>query len=374
MNHRFTCHGMLTLECQEPMQWTFDKTQASALAERVSSDLHSLLRIQSPAALVFCGAAFAAEQLLQPGYPIHRHISQYASAAFQGQSHENQVLSIGSHNGLMPAGLQPKTGVQQLLHLPFCLYTDDEEVAQAFESQLMHKGMLPPPTYETLVKALSENHQSVQVNHANYMTNLDLVAMMHNHFEQLGMSHLWQIIETALVNAEPKSSVSTPTHNHYFLVDHLLFTPFFSWSQFSQYFNTETVADYVRWLLAQRLSLAAFKAHGLEVKQFQAVDWPPDSQKICLGSFERQLLSGDFWLTTVPKQAHHRNHPDQVVYHQDQQAGVVAVSVPNIDTIQVYYPITAKGIQAITETIQAQLMNPREPMTADLKDNANWLL
>ncbi len=372
MKYPYHCDGMLTIECQSATEQKLSKEQASQLTNLVGKDLHAVLGIQDQTALVFCGAAFPTEQLLQPKFPIQKHITQYASAAFQGELNTDQVLSIGANDGLMPDGLEPQPSTQNLLHLPFCLYTSDLRMAEKFEASLMHKGMVSPPTYGCLNELFNPNGSN-SINHANYMTYLDLTAMMHNHYEQLGLAHLWQIIETALVNQAPKTAVQTASNNHFFLVDHLLFTPCFSWSQFSRYFQTNDIQEYINWLMAQRLSLGAFAVHGLQIKPFRANQWPINEDKVCLGEFEKQLITSSYWIDLVEST---EKHPEHVVYHQHDNAGVVAISASNSSGAGclVYYPITPHGIADIEHHLQQQFGTEMKTTTQALADNPNWLL
>ncbi|MGJ8662172.1 MAG: hypothetical protein ACSHWU_00920, partial [Marinicella sp.] len=278
------------------------------------------------------------------------------------------VLTIGANQGLMPEGLMPAHSQQNLLHLPFCLYTDDQQLAEKFEANLMHKGMVSPPTYAKL----SELTQVV-INHANYMTYMDLVAMMHNHYEQLGLSHLWQVIESALVSSEPKTAVTTATQNHFYLVDHLLFTPFFSWAQFKQHFNESNLDEYINWLMAQRLSLGAFTAHGLEIKAFKAVIWPISDEKICLGQFEKQSISQSYYSETKTVSADISS--PQVIYHHHPKAGIIAISsVQDHAGVIVYYPISPQGIGDIEKQLALDFGSTFQSIQIDVATDSRFLL
>ncbi len=374
---------MLTIECQTPIKPTLNKAQASELTALVAKDMNAVLQVTKQSALVFCGAAFASEQLLQPKFPVQQSITQYASVAFQGQLNADQILSIGTgdgpkhdaskNDGSMPEGLQPEPHTQNLLHLPFCLYTHDLSLAERFEAQLMHKGMVPPPTYAKLTELLQ-----VDINHANYMTYLDLVAMMHNHYEQLGLSHVWQVIETALVNKEPKTAVQTQTHNHFFLIDHLLFTPSFSWAQFSQYFKTTHTEDYINWLMAQRLSLGAFTVHGLAIKPFKTSTWPLASekmgqQKICLGEFEKNRIKKTYWTETVDH--HTQVLQPTVIQYTHPQAGVVAITIQSAgQPTVIHYPINPQGLTDIEQDLRHQLGQDYATINRDFASQAGQLL
>lgn len=363
MKYQHRCDGMLTLETHQPIAQTLNKSQASELTALIAKDLYAILGFKDKTALVVCGAAFSSEQLLQPKFPIQLNINQYATAAFQGEQNTDKVLSIGANNNQMPEGLQPLVSQQSLLHLPFCLYTDDARLAEKFETQLMHKGMVSPPTYEKL-----KEQTRVLINHANYMTYLDLVAMMHNHYEQMGLTHLWQVIETALLSKEPKTAVISQTNNHFFLVDHLLFTPWFSWGQFAKYFETDDSNDYINWLMAQRLSMGAFTAHGLELKPFEASKWPISEDKICLGQFEQHNIKQAYWAEQKNKPA---KHPKNPVHYQHPQAGIVAISIPiAYDKISIYYPVAATGIADIKKFEQQS----DQHITMDLTQHSDWLL
>ncbi len=367
MNYPYTCDGMITIECQTPIKQTLNKSQASELTALVAKDLYGVLKVTNQSALVFCGAAFASEQLLQPKFPIQHSITQYASAAFQGQLNTDQILSIGANNEVMPDGLQPQPNTQNLLHLPFCLYTHDLDLAERFEAELMHKGMVSPPTYAHLSEVFETT-----ITHANYMTYLDLVAMMHNHYEQLGLSHLWQIIEMALVNKAPKTALQTETNNHFFLIDHLLFTPFFSWPQFKRFFNTNDTEDYINWLMAQRLSLGAFAVHGLEIKPFKTDEWPLGKNKICLGEFEKNTIKTAFWSDS--NQTNTSDTQTEVIHYTHPQAGVVAVTVLSADQTTTHYPINPQGLKAIEQQLRHQLGQDYATINRDFSGQAENLL
>ncbi|VAW47477.1 hypothetical protein MNBD_GAMMA02-1095, partial [hydrothermal vent metagenome] len=77
MNYPYTCDGMLTIECQTPIKLTLNKAQASELTALVAKDLNAVLKMTKQSAMVFCGAAFGSEQLLQPKFPVQQSITQY---------------------------------------------------------------------------------------------------------------------------------------------------------------------------------------------------------------------------------------------------------------------------------------------------------
>ncbi len=367
MTHQHQLKGLIALECQQTGQQAADRQAASEITAAMAKDLSAILPMQSAtSAMVVACAQYPVEQVLQPQWPIHHALAQYASAAFQGESQQNKVLSIGANNDLMPAGLQPKQSEQPLLLLPFIVFTDDDHLAACFEKDLMRKGMISPGTYQAL-----NNHMGLHVNHANYMTHLDLVAMMHNHYQQLGQDSAWQMIEHAVLQDQAKTRVHSAHHNHYYLVDHLLFTPMFSMVQMDQFFGASP-QGYVDWLVQQRTAMAAFEAHGLEIHAFQATHWPLSEEKICLGSFEQQRLTGDYWLTCDGELA--TDQGVEITFIESQKAGLVAIGVKAKDQQSqlCYYPLHPGGIGAIEQQIKQQFKQITGHRVHVLEDNDHW--
>lgn len=349
MNYSHQLKGMLTLECQQNIKQCVPKQAAHDIGQRLAHDLRAILPLDDEeTALAFSAAAYPVEQILQPKWPVHDALSQYASAAFQGELQQNKVLTIGADDDLMPQGLHPAESDQALMLMPFVLFTNSDELAEEFEAKLMHKGMISPPCFETISKNLTPH-----INHANYMTALDLLAMMHNHYQQLGMDAVWQVIEAALLQKQAKMMSQTTQHNHYFLVDHLVFSPMFSYNQMKHHFDIDS-SHYMAWLIAQRTALSAFQAHGLELHLFQATEWPLSDEKICLGGFEKNRLSGDYW-TEVQGEIR-PDQPVELCFYESHQAGLVAVSVKNAgaQSQHIFYPLSPEGISSIEHNIKSQ--------------------
>ncbi|WP_154223972.1 hypothetical protein [Marinicella rhabdoformis] len=349
MSYKHQLNGLFALECQQSITQTVDKESADHIGQMLARDLRAIMPLdEDDSALAFAAAAFPVEQILQPKWPVHDALKQYAEAAFQGELQMNKVLTIGSDNGFMPQGLHPTDSDQVLMLMPFVLFTNNDELAEQFEADLMHKGMISPPCFEAISAHLTPN-----INHANYMTTLDLLAMMHNHYEQLGMDPVWQVIEAALLQKQAKMASQSPQHNHFFLVDHLVFSPMFSYGQMASYFNAESKA-YMEWLIAQRTAMSAFQAHGLELHLFQATEWPLSDEKICLGGFEKHRLTGDYW-TEIQGEIR-PDLPVELNFFESQQAGLVAISVKNTDaqSQHIYYPLSPQGINSIEKSIKSQ--------------------
>lgn len=369
MAQKHQLKGMMALECQLKGQQTTDRQTASDLTAVLAKDLAAILPMSSEeTGLAVACALYPVEQILQPKWPVHHALNQYASAAFQGESQQNKMLSIGANNDLMPAGLQPVNTDAPLLMMPFVVFTDDETLHERFEQDLMHKGMISPGTYQVLNQAMG-----LEVNHANYMTHLDLVAMMHNHYQQLGQDSAWHMIEHAALQQQAKARAHSDQHNHYYLVDHLLFTPLFSMPQMAAYFDA-TPGDYVDWLVQQRTAMAAFDAHGLETHAFQATQWPLSDEKICLGSLEKQRLTGDFWVTCDGELA--SDQAVELTFIESQKAGLVAIRVQaqSQQSQLCYYPLHPAGINAIEQHIKQQFNHIAGHQVHVLEESNTWPL
>lgn len=367
MNYQHQLKGMISLECRHPIAQTLDKPISEQLTQLVSKDLLSIFHLDTEqAALAFCGAAYPVEQILQPKEPIHHAIERYASAAFQGQQQQHKVLSIGANNGIMPQGLQPKQSTQELMVLPFCLFSNDVELLQRMEQELMHKGMLPPPTYQCL-----SEHLQVPIQHANYMTLLDLTAMMHNHYQKQGLEDVWLVIEAALLQKQAKLQAQTAQHNHFILLEHLLFTPMFSYRQYHQFFGAKnSLENHLEWSLIQRVSMAAFAAHGIELHPFKVTEWPLSKDKICLGELEKNRITNNYWLEASGEIR--ADLPVELCFIESPKIGLIAIEIKNKDaqSSQLYYPLNEQGINDIEHNVKAnyQIQNSKIKQVETSKD------
>jgi len=256
--------GVISLECQHAVANTLNKTQATELGDQMASELSKVLRLSPETSLVVAAACYPTESLLTPDFVIHNNLIKYASAVFQGEQQQHRVLAIGAHQGAMPDGLQPPDSPAPLMHVPFVLITEDPAVIHRFENTMLDKGMVSPPTYQLLCDVFQS-----QIIHANYMTHLDLIAMMHNHYNQVGMHHLWQVIESALLADKPSLEV---THNRqtFYLRNRQVYMPFYTRQSFLTHYPDSTEQDYPVWLLAQRLAAEVFNSHGLQALFFIA--------------------------------------------------------------------------------------------------------
>ncbi|KAA3643707.1 MAG: hypothetical protein DWP95_05030 [Proteobacteria bacterium] len=340
--------GIISLECQSSLINTLDKSQATQLGDQMASELSKVLRLSADVSLVVAAACYPTEAMLTPHFVIHNNLLKYASAVFQGEQQQHRVLAIGAHQGNMPEGLQPPDSGAPLMHVPFVLISEDEAVCHRFEETLLDKGMVSPPTYQLL-----RDFFQGPIIHANYMTHLDLIAMMHNHYDQVGMHHLWQVIETALLAAEPHFDYN---HNHqsFYLRGQTVFMPFVPLHAFRQENPGSTTQGFIQWLLAQRLAAEVFQSHGLKTAFFLS-DNP--CRHLDDDSIKSNLIKSDFYHHTQPSER--RPQQPQLVDYMDPDAGYVWTILTETNGQQLcFYPLNKTGqaaIDAYLETNHGEL-------------------
>ncbi len=340
-----------------------DKTTAQALGRELASELAAALAESTdtatppPAELGIVAALYEPATLLQPGFPVHTRLLRYLQAATSGSENKQKLLTIGSNeHGQLPDGLQPAAAHHPgpLQVMPFVLTTTDAALADRFEQRLMDRGLISPRTQRQLATAWQ-----TPVEHANFLSLLDLIAMMRTQFEHAGFLPEWEIIEAALLNAEPQCRQHSQQANDYFLYHDLLFTPFFSFDFWAQHGpgakldGQQRIRQWLHWLQRQRQAVAVMQAHGLDVRQYLPQQWPESAEKICLGGLNQQVVSEDFFTeihgpidaqqpVTVTEQ--HIPGLGTVVYTLSQDQG---------RQLQHLYPLTPEGLNAIPEHLQS---------------------
>lgn len=337
--------GLISLECQNALRPTLDKTRATALGDQIASELGKVLRLGPQTSLVVAAACYPTEAILTPDFVVHNNLIKYASVVFQGEQQQHRVLAIGAHQGTMPDGLQPPTASAPLMHIPFVLITNEDAVQRRFEDTLVDKGMVSPPTYQLL----SDFFQS-DIVHANYMSHLDLIAMMHNHYDQVGMHHLWQVIEKALLAHEAKLDLQQ-NQQAFYLRGQSVFMPFYPRPDFLQSHPDKSELDYIHWLMAQRLAAEVFQSHGLH-SLFFLCDEPqhtPDEE-----IFQTRRINASFY--------HHEQAIDksptqhELVDYIHPNAGYVWTVLTQTNGIQHwFYPLDQTGQSAIDHFLENQM-------------------
>ncbi|WP_395374277.1 hypothetical protein [Marinicella sp. W31] len=360
MNPANTVRGLIALESQNPLTHVLDKQQAAQFIALVAQDLAAIIQDIKNSSLVMATATYPVEQILQVNFPIHSRLQKYAEVALQGSEKQQHLLSIGGNNGHMPDGLQPLATQQHFMLMPFLISGLNKDTATRLEQQLMHKGMIAPPSYAFLCQAFGQ-----QFTHVNYMTTLDLVAMMHNHYDQMGQGGLWQLIEYVLVGNRDAHMHHLPQGNFFYLLNDTVYTPFFSPSEFKK--HTEET-PYIAWLLQQRLSVSTLRTHGLNVAQFKPQNWDPNEIKTCLGQISQNTIQQSFM--TEANGEIEASQEVEITHYQSPEAGLVAIAICNTNKHSriVYYPVEANGIRDIEQHIATHYPNPVQTQDKHIND------
>lgn len=188
---------------------------AGALAGLIARDLAQLCVDAASLQLVTVGAHYDPVELLRPGWPLHRALSDLAALAPTPASPDatgagNRIIAFGSHDGKLPDALMPSpdhTGGALRL-LPFVLEGDTVVVARVgdlFERALLERGMAAADT-----ALAAQERFGLQVEHARYLTVHDLAAMMALQYEHMGLAPLWPLLETALLQPSAEHWLDAP--------------------------------------------------------------------------------------------------------------------------------------------------------------------
>lgn len=259
------------------------QADAGALGERIAHDLAGFSAKAAQLELVAVGAHYDAVELLRPGWPLHRELTQLAARAPAGrqgaawrpseqQMDAGRVVMFGAHQDRLPDALTPSPEYLggPLRLLPFVLGGDPDTVAQvgaAFERDLIERGMAGADT-----ALLAQESFGLRIEHARYLTLHDLAAMMALQYEHAGLAPLWPLIETALLAPKQEQWLDAPPEPMLHYTDGeariALFTP----NAWRARYVADTGADcerlargFEQFQARQRQFAAVLGAHGVAV-------------------------------------------------------------------------------------------------------------
>ena len=351
--------GMLTIETfldeKSQPKLVLSQEETKALNQQISKELSAILPKLDDTSYAIVGGLYQSSEIIQPGFPLHTQLRQYANAALKGENNRRNQLIIGANEqSELPKGLRHNANVQKtpLFLMPFVVLTEHDETKEIFEKQLMHKGMASVD----LLKQL-QNLIGVKIRHVNFMTVLDLAAMMHNHLQMAGFEPLWQLLEQAVFNANPETKVITPQLNEFYLSKKIIFSPFFSYIFWTTHGPGKNLKDpqekYLHYTQVQRQYLAALKEHGLDVRLFSPTkeNYPPSDEHICFATLDQSRITGDFYHEII--KPINKNQKQQSDKHTHQHLGVLFFQVTDeSDGLEFYYPLTAKGIKKVEKLLE----------------------
>jgi len=350
--------GMLTIETfldeNSKPKLVFSQDEIKGLNQQISQELANILPHLDDSSYAIVGGLYQSSELLQPGFPLHSQLRQYANAALKGENNRRNQLVIGANSDEeLPVGLRHNNKVQitPLFLLPFVVITENDETKTQFEKQLMHKGM----GSNVLLKKLQDVVE-LKIRHVNFMTVLDLAAMMHNHLEMAGFIEMWQLLEQAIFNKNPEAKISTPQHNEFYLSKKIVFTPFFSyifWTNLGPGKDMHNAQQsYLHYTQVQRQYVASLQEHGLDVRQFipNAENYPVNDQHICFATLDQSRITGNFVHEII--QAIEDSDKAKVDKNTHQHLGVLFFQREDDQGgLEFYYPLNPQGIVEIEELI-----------------------
>jgi len=184
--------------------------EAGALAALLARDLAGHDPDAAALDCVTVTAHYDPVELLRPGWPLHRELSQLAARAPRDAAAAARIVAFGSHDGRLPGALAPAAEFRggPLRLLPFVFLGDDPiaaRVAATFESVLMERGMAAADTALAMQSAFG-----LRIEHARYLTLHDLCALTAVQYEHAGLAPLWPVIETALLSPQREAWLDAP--------------------------------------------------------------------------------------------------------------------------------------------------------------------
>ncbi len=206
-NHR-SVRCLIALELApgtQPEHAALKRTEADALAGLLAHDLSLLVPEISRFDLTLAAAHFDPAEAVRPGWPLHQRLIELHARA-PGKAPDARLIALGADdNGAIPQPLQCDADLVggALRVMPFLLTApalDGDAVAvleDTLEAQLLERGMARAETALFLQNALG-----ARIEHVRYLTLNDLIAMTSMQYANMGLEHVWPLIESALFAPE----------------------------------------------------------------------------------------------------------------------------------------------------------------------------
>lgn len=319
------------------------KSMAQQLLAHLSADLSGILAEVQQTAITCSAALYDQSQLLRPGLPIFRTLSELLEASFAGQNFQPRLLAFGAHNGQLPnICLMPDSslagGPFQLI--PLQLSADTEKIqslAEQLEHQLLENGQLSAHSAQWLQEELGQ-----KIVHVRFMTLNDLLAMLYMQLETIGLEPLWQWLEGMLENPEFDANIKLKNGPEIEYQNGNVLIHFLSFDQWTAT-HSETIEanqlsqNYLSWINMYRQAALLLEAHGLKVKihTINDTDEQQTESLYCERSDSKPAGNG-------------------ITHHIDPQLGLIASSA-SLDGQQFnYYPLKPAGLEDLRALLPAR--------------------
>jgi hypothetical protein len=325
------------------------KNEAEQLLAHLATDLEGLLPGFAQFSIATVGALFDQTQVLRPGYPVCTALESALVMAgnFPDVDPGRPArISLGAQDSRMPAAtLHPEEsiplGILQLL--PVTVSGDATRLAElgtAMEDIFMQAGQVSAHTARWLESAFA-----IKINHARFMTLLDLNAMFRLQLEHFGFLPLWQLLDAALNGQEEECEVASENGQVYTWRNgavHTTFETFDYWSQSGggmhvASFRGSLAGAYAAWTRTMRQYLTTLAAHQVSLEFF-------------LPGVAQEALAGSFFVETITRAAAGRCA--EVTEHSFAELGSICVSVVVDGQQHNYYPLRPQGLNDIQQAIR----------------------
>ncbi len=330
-------------ESIKPGSSMLSRSMAQQLLAHLSADLSTILPAVQTTAMTTAAALYDQSQLLRPGLPIFKTLSELLEASFSGQDFQPRLLAFGAHKGRLPnLTLMPDSNLSaspfQLIPLQLSAAGGEiDAIAEALEHQLLENGQLSAHSAQWLQEELEQ-----KIIHARFMTLNDLLAMLYMQLERIGLDPLWKWLEQMLKNPDFEANINLdggPEINYRAGEVQIHFLSFDQWVlNATEKAATENSAQqYLGWLNQYRQATLLLQAHGLSV-EICGIDTTAQPQNNSIG----QQTDGLYCESTHLKPA-----TDNITHHYDKQLGLIATSVSCAGQQFNYYPLKPSGLEEL---------------------------
>jgi hypothetical protein len=307
----------------------------------LAADLSSLLPLMAQSRLVSVGALFDQTQILRPAYPVFTAVEELLH-----QSTGAGSISLGAQDGrIRQAELQPDPdiplGLLQLL--PIVVAGSNEitdRLGMEMEHRFLEEGQVSPHTARWL-----ENAFSIKINHARFMTLLDLNAMFRLQLEHFGFLPLWQLLDAALNARTEPVEVGLENGQVYNWRDGAVDTEYQSFDFWSNSgggremdsYRGKLAGGYADWTRVTRQFLTVLQAHRVPFRFY-------------LPTQAGKPLEGSYFVEKTATQV--RPGRAEITEHSFAELGTICVTLIKNGRQENYYPLTSEGLNDIHRAIR----------------------
>ena len=322
------------------------ESEAIQMLAHLATDLEGLLPGFAQCKLAAAGVLLDQTQVLRPGYPACTALEHVLASAADSSASGAVRISLGAQHSAIPLeALQPDDaiplGILQLL--PMTVSADATRLAElgtAMEDTFLETGQVSAHTARWLESAFA-----IKINHARFMTLMDLNAMFRLQLEHFGFFPLWQLLDAAL-NEQKEECVVEVESGQVFTwrggAVHTDFQTFDHWSQSGGGMHVDSyrgklAGAYADWTRVLRQYLTTLAAHRVPLEFFRP-------------GLTLEALSGSYFIETSARAA--RPHCAEVTEHSFADLGTICVSVVIDGRQENYYPLRPQGLNDIQQAIR----------------------